>query len=206
MPKAKAKPADEIDLSKIKPNPKNPRTIKTYDFEQFVEKLKRFPKMLKYRPIVVDKNGMIIGGDKRYRALQAIGYKTVPKDWIRNADDLTPAEREEFIIADNVPAGDWDWDMLANEWDEKDLLKFGLKVPVIASEDAAVPDAKEQWENMPEFDHTDKTAFRTVIVHIKDEKHVKKFFATMKQKYTDKTKMIWFPELKIESYANKKYK
>ena len=127
-----------IKLSDIRPNPNNPRTITKKDFERLKRSIKEFEKMLSLRPIVVDKDGTIIGGNMRYRALLELGYKEIPDDWIRYADDLTPEERRRFIIADNVQNGDWDWELLANEWDSTELNDWGLDVPKNSSNNDAI--------------------------------------------------------------------
>lgn len=116
----------EIDISKIKPNPSNPRIIKDDRFEKLVKSIKDFPKMMELRPIIVDSNNMILGGNMRLKALNYLSYKKIPKSWIKQASDLTDKEKEQFIIKDNVGFGDWDWDMLANEWNEDELNEWGL--------------------------------------------------------------------------------
>ena len=124
----------EIDISKIKPNPSNPRIIKDDRFEKLVKSIKDFPKMMELRPIIVDSNNMILGGNMRLKALNYLSYKKIPKSWIKQASDLTDKEKEQFIIKDNVGFGDWDWDMLANEWNNEQLDEWGLDVPNFDSE------------------------------------------------------------------------
>lgn len=91
------------------------------------------------RPIIVDANGMILGGNMRYKALLHLGYKEVPDEWVKRADDLTEEERRRFIISDNVGFGDWDWQGVANEWDVEELADWGLDVP-----DFEVKEGKDQ--------------------------------------------------------------
>jgi hypothetical protein len=124
----------EIDISKIKPNPSNPRIIKDDRFEKLVKSIKDFPKMMELRPIIVDSNNMILGGNMRLKALNYLSYKKIPKSWIKQASDLTDKEKEQFIIKDNVGFGDWDWDMLANEWNSEELEAWGLDVPAFSPE------------------------------------------------------------------------
>jgi ParB-like chromosome segregation protein Spo0J len=119
----------KILLTTIKTNPKNPRTVNEKQFEKLCRMVKAFPKMLALRPIVVDKSNMVLGGNMRLRALRKLGYTEVPREWVVCAEDLTKEEVDRFIIQDNVEVGDWDWDILANEWDEKALRNFGLSVP-----------------------------------------------------------------------------
>ena len=115
-----------IKLSKIKLNPNNPRFIKDDKFEKLVNSVKKFPKMLEIRPIVLNDDMIILGGNMRFRAAKEAGLKEVP---VIKTSDLTPEQEKEFIIKDNVSGGEWDWDMLANEWDEDDLSEWGLDVP-----------------------------------------------------------------------------
>jgi DNA modification methylase len=90
--------------------------------------------MMKLRPIIVDKDDIVIGGNMRYRALERLGYTDIEDDWLLKADDLTDEQREEFIIKDNIPYGENDWDILANKWDLDLLRKWGMEVPQINRE------------------------------------------------------------------------
>ncbi len=119
-----------IKLNQIKINSANPRLIKDDRFKKLVQSVKEFPKMLELRPIVIDEDGTILGGNMRFRALLELGYKEIPDSWVRKASELTDEEKQRFIIEDNVPFGDWDWDTLANEWDVQDLKDWGLEMPV----------------------------------------------------------------------------
>ena len=102
----------EVNLSEIKSNPNNPRIIKDDKFHKLVESIKTFPRMLEIRPIVVNKDMVVLGGNMRLRACKEAGIKKVP---VIFADDLTEEQQREFIIKDNVGFGEWDWAMLANE-------------------------------------------------------------------------------------------
>lgn len=117
-----------IELKSLKPNVNNPRYISDGKMKELVKSLQAFPKMMELRPIVVDNDGVILGGNMRYRALQELGYDVIPNIWVKWADELTEEERREFIIKDNVPFGSWDWDILANQWDQADLEDWGLQV------------------------------------------------------------------------------
>jgi len=126
-------------IGTIIPNPKNPRIIKDDKFKKLVKSIQEFPEMLELRPIVVDSNMVVLGGNMRLKACIAAGLKEVP---IIIADKLTDAQKDEFIIKDNVGFGEWDWDLLANEWEVKDLFNWGVDIP-----SAYFDDDKE-----PEFD------------------------------------------------------
>lgn len=125
-----------ILLSSIKSNPNNPRLIKDERFKKLVQSIKEFPKMMELRPIVVDSDNMILGGNMRLKALQELKYKEIPNEWIKSADKLTEEEKRRFIIADNVGFGEHDWDVLANEWNPEDLEDWGLELPFQAEEES----------------------------------------------------------------------
>ena len=116
-------------LKDIKPNPDNPRVLRGDKFQKLKQSITEFPKMMSLRPMVVDSDGIILGGNIRYRALQDLGFKEIPNDWVKRAEELTEDEKRRFIIADNVGFGDWDWDALANDWDVVDLEAWGLEIP-----------------------------------------------------------------------------
>ena len=106
-------------------NDTNPRVIKDDKFKKLVQSIKDFPQMLQLRPIVVNDDMVVLGGNMRLRAVQEVGLKEVP---IIKASDLTPEQQKEFIIKDNVGFGEWDWDVLANEWEPELLSAWGLDV------------------------------------------------------------------------------
>ena len=112
-----------VKISKVKPNETNPRLIKDSKFNRLVESVKEFPEMLKLRPIVVNKDMVVLGGNMRLKACKEAGLKEV---YILKADDLTEEQQKEFIVKDNVGFGEWDWDILANDWDIKELEDWGL--------------------------------------------------------------------------------
>lgn len=118
-----------MKLSEIKPNPNNPRVLRDERFAKLKQSIEEFPKMLALRPMVIDNDGVILGGNMRYRVLQDLGYKEIPDEWVKRADELSEDEKRRFIIADNVGFGDWDWDTLGNEWDSEELEAWGLEVP-----------------------------------------------------------------------------
>ena len=120
---------DKMKISEIKLNKKNPRLIKDYKFEKLKKSIIEFPKMLELRPIIIDNDNIILGGNMRYQALKDLGYKELPDNWVKKSSELSEEEKQRFIIADNVGFGDWDWDIIANEWDTEILADWGLDVP-----------------------------------------------------------------------------
>jgi len=110
-------------LTKIKRNPNNPRVIVDEKLERLVNSIRNFPEMLEIRPIVVNDDMVVLGGNMRLRACKEAGLKEVP---VIKASNLTDEQQQEFIIKDNVGTGDWDWNILSTEWDSDLLDSFGL--------------------------------------------------------------------------------
>ena len=123
--------AEFISISKIKANPNNPRIIKDDKFEKLVKSIKEFPKMLELRPIVVNEDMIVLGGNMRLKACKEAGLKEIP---IIKASELTEEQQKEFIIKDNVGFGEWDWNDLANNWDADKLNEWGLDIPGFEAE------------------------------------------------------------------------
>jgi DNA modification methylase len=115
-----------VKLSEVKLNPNNPRLIKDDKFKKLVQSIKDFPEMLNIRPIVVNQDMIILGGNMRYKACKEAGLKEIPI--IKT--DLTEGQQREFLIKDNTSGGEWDWDILANEWDTEQLEAWGLDLPI----------------------------------------------------------------------------
>tara|TARA_A100001201_G_scaffold47679_4_gene47837 strand:- start:2897 stop:3490 length:594 start_codon:yes stop_codon:yes gene_type:complete len=122
----------QIEISKIKENNNNPRFINKDKFNQLVKSIKKFPEMLEKRPLVVDENNIVLGGNMRLKALKKAGIKKV---WIDVAKNWSEDQKKEFIIKDNLGYGEWDFDILANEWDLEQLDDWGLDVPYVEDEE-----------------------------------------------------------------------
>ena len=115
----------KLKINELKPNESNPRIIKEAKFKKLVKSIKDFPEMLDLRPIILDENNVILGGNMRYKACVAAGLKEVP---VKIAKGLTKEQKEEFIVKDNVGFGEWDWDILGNQWDNAKLGEWGMDV------------------------------------------------------------------------------
>tara|TARA_R100001015_G_C4631630_1_gene194298 strand:+ start:2256 stop:2780 length:525 start_codon:yes stop_codon:yes gene_type:complete len=115
----------KVKINKIQSNVKNPRFIKDSKFKKLVQSIKDFPQMLELRPIVIDENNLILGGNMRHKACIEAGLKEVH---VKVAKGLTVEQKQEFIIKDNVGFGEWEWDILANNWDSVELSNWGLDV------------------------------------------------------------------------------
>ena len=120
----------KVKVDKVKSNPKNPRLIKDEKFKKLVKSIKDFPEMETVRPIVVNKDMVILGGNMRYKAMIECGYKEVNVEVV----DWSEQKQNEFIIKDNVGFGEWEWEMVANEWDEIELKDWGLDLPVFKND------------------------------------------------------------------------
>ena len=116
----------KVKIGDVIPNEKNPRYIRDPKFNKLVASIKGFPKMMEKRPIVVDENMIVLGGNMRLNACKKAGLTEV---WIDTTEDWTQEEKNEFIIKDNVGFGEWDWEILANEWDMKELSDWGMDLP-----------------------------------------------------------------------------
>jgi len=114
-----------INIQEVRPNENNPRFIKDYKFKKLVKSIKEFPQMLKLRPIVVNSDMVVLGGNMRLKACKEAGLKEV---WVLKADDLTEQQQREFIVKDNVGFGEWDWDVLGNEWNTQQLEDWGMEI------------------------------------------------------------------------------
>jgi site-specific DNA-methyltransferase (adenine-specific) len=128
----------KVKIEDLKSNPENPRLIKDVKFNKLVSSLREFPEMLEIRPIIIDEDNVVLGGNMRLKAAIELGLKEV---WIDTAWGLNEEQKKEFIIKDNSSFGEWDWEVLANEWNVKDLDDWGLDLPPMFDEPD--PEAKE---------------------------------------------------------------
>jgi len=131
-------------ISEVKTNKSNPRFIKDDKFKKLVKSIKEFPEMLKLRPIVVNNDMTVLGGNMRLKACKEAGLKEV---WVLKADNLTEEQQKEFIVKDNSGFGEWDWDILANEWNSEQLEDWGLDLPMGFEVE---PEAEEDDFDVPE--------------------------------------------------------
>lgn len=138
-----------LPIGKIKANPNNPRTIKDDKFFKLVQSLKDLPEMAKVRPVVVNQDMVVLGGNMRLKAMKEAGWKEAPVEIV----DWDEDKQRQFIIKDNVGFGEWDWEMLANEWDAEQLDDWGLDIP--AFDDPKELEAEEDDYEMPDQITTD---------------------------------------------------
>ena len=119
---------ETLPISQINPNPENPRSISKLMFQKLKKSLQDFPEMLYKRPLVVDEDNTVLGGNMRLMVLKDLNYREVP---VIRAEGWTEKQKQEFVVKDNVAFGEWDWDVLANEWDVDSLDEWGVALPVI---------------------------------------------------------------------------
>jgi hypothetical protein len=153
-----------MKINEIKPNPNNPRLIKDHKFKQLVKSIQDFPQMLELRPIVIDENNMVLGGNMRLKACIEAGMTDVP---VIHANNLSEEKKKEFIVKDNVGYGEWDWDDLANNWDAQELTDWGLDIPNFDTEGFA--------DKNKELSLDDVTDSMTITLkYTEDEYHIVK--------------------------------
>lgn len=154
-----------MKLSEIHTNPNNPRLIKDDKFRKLVMSVKDFPKMMELRPIIVDDSGMILGGNMRYLACKELGMEEIPDEWVKVTSKLSDEEKKKFIVQDNIQHGQWDFDILFEEYDVVELLDFGVDIPKTEEE-------LEKYENLnplmpivPAYDEK----YSMLVIFIKSE-------------------------------------
>ncbi len=167
-----------VKISEVKLNPNNPRLIKDDKFKKLVKSIEEFPEMLDIRPIVVNADMVILGGNMRFKACKEAGLKEIP---CIIADNLTDEQQREFLIKDNTSGGEWDFEMLANEWDVEQLEDWGLDVGGFdvdeedMSDDFSLPDGDKAPFQQMTFTLADEQAeqIKNSIADIKETEEYK---------------------------------
>lgn len=161
-------------------------------------------------PIVAKSDGLIVDGHLRHKAALKLGLKTVP---VALADELTENQIKAFRLLANQSASwaEWDMPLLKMELESLKMENYPLELTgfeqvQLVSFLSGISDPNAEWKGMPEFDQKDKSAFRTLPVHFKDQAAVDKFAKLIKAKITEDTRFLWFPKIEIETYADKRYK
>jgi hypothetical protein len=154
-----------VPINTVKANPNNPRIIKDDKFAKLVKSINEFPQMLNLRPIVVNDDMVVLGGNMRLKACKEAGLKEIP---IIKASELTEQQQKEFIVKDNVGYGEWDWDDLANNWDAEELTEWGLDVWTnsIGDELLTIDDTiDESKDSSPKITDEGYSLFEIVMLH-----------------------------------------
>jgi len=199
--KSTVKPAPTIRLDSLTLNPDNPRTLSKAAFEKLKDSIKRDPEFMPLRPIVIDEHRMILGGNQRYRAIQALGRKTIPATWVQDGSKLTKEQKKRFILVDNYikgMAGDWDFEILANAFNVEELRGVGFADWELGIGIESINHANE-WQGMPEFVNEDKKSFRHIVIHMDNQEAVDNLSALLQQPINEKTKWLWHPKMARDS-------
>jgi len=197
---------EKIKITKVKRNPDNPRVIKDNKFHKLVKSIKEFPEMLEIRPIVVNEDMFVLGGNMRLKACQEAGLKEVH---IIKADQLTVKQQREFIIKDNVSFGEWDWDMIANKWDSVDLGDFGMDVWKNYDDEVNKVnsgDENSEWVGMPDFEPKEDVV--KIIITFDTEQDREDFNNKYKLQYSAQKGQTWttnYPYSKQKDLKSLKY-
>jgi hypothetical protein len=153
----------KLSVQKIIPNSNNPRIIKDNKFIKLVASIREFPEMLELRPLIIDEDNMILGGNMRYKACLELGLKEIT---VKVAKGLTEEQKKQFVIKDNISFGDWEWDILANEWDSVELGAWGMDVWKNADDSFFDTDEQQVAENSePKASDNDYSSFELVMQH-----------------------------------------
>ena len=204
----------QVKISKVKGNPKNPRIIKNHKFKTLKHSIRTMPGYMKLRPVIVDEDMMVLGGNMRLKASIDLGKKEIWTDMFTQADcdDMNKIAIEEeretktyleycdaIIIKDNVSSGEWDWAMLGNEWDSTEIKDYGLDVWQNLDDNINKVnrgDENSEWVGMPEFEGKEDTL--KIIIHFENEKDRQEFNEKYKLKIMKKLSKTW-----ITSYPYK---
>lgn len=154
----------KVKIGEVKANPNNPRIIKDEKFKKLVKSIQDFPDMLNVRPIVVNKDMIVLGGNMRLKAIKEAGYKDIAVEIV----DWTEDQQKEFIVKDNASFGEWNWDDLANNWDEEQLVEWGVDTWVSKSNDDLLEldeKTEEESTNIPKITDEGYSLFEIVMLH-----------------------------------------
>ena len=175
---------EHVLISTLKENENNPRNINRHKFEKLKNSIKDFPEMLALRPIVVDEDNIILGGNMRYKASKELGLKKV---YVIQAKNLSDAQVKEFIIKDNVGFGEWDWDILANSWDTSLLTDWGVDVWKNSDDFSFdIEDEEEEEEEKRKISDDNYSSFEIIMYHENKIKLVSVLSKIKKEKQFDK--------------------
>lgn len=187
-----------VPIDSVKLNPNNPRVIKDHRFQELVESIKKFPKMMELRPIVVNADGIVLGGNMRLKACQAAGFKKIP---VINASDLSEAEQREFVIKDNVAFGDWEWSKIVEDWGE--APEWGLEIPNLYNHELVKTlNESDEWVGMPDFEAKDE--YPRIVIKFLNEEDRDKFVSEYKLRFIKKEARTWMTSWPFQERADLK--
>ena len=190
-----------VNINSLNPAEYNPRQISNKQYEDLKASMEKFGCV---DPIIININperlNVVVGGHQRLRILRELGAEKVPTVSV----NLSQEDERELNVRLNKSGGEWDMDILANEFDIVDLKDWGFKDTDFGFNIDKI-NPQDEWEGMPEFKQEDKTPQKQIIVSFKNEKDMQLFSELIGQKLTNKTKSIWYPKVEIEKYMDKRY-
>ena len=190
-----------IEINSLNPAEYNPRQITNKQYLDLKSSMEKFGCV---DPIIININperlNVVVGGHQRLRILRELGAEKVPTVSV----NLSEEDERELNVRLNKSGGDWDMEILANEFDIVDLKDWGFKDTDFGFNIDKI-NPQDEWEGMPEFKQEDKTPQKQIIVSFKNEKDMQLFSELIGQKLTNKTKSIWYPKVEIEKYMDKRY-
>ena len=190
-----------VNINSLNPAEYNPRQISNKQYEDLKASMEKFGCV---DPIIININperlNVVVGGHQRLRILRELGAEKVPTVSV----NLSEEDERELNVRLNKSGGEWDMDILANEFDIVDLKDWGFKDSDFGFNIDKI-NPQDEWEGMPEFKQEDKTPQKQIIVSFKNEKDMQLFSELIGQKLTNKTKSIWYPKVEIEKYMDKRY-
>ena len=211
-----------VKINTIKENIKNPRFIKDKKFKELINSIEDLSAMQELRPIIVNTDMVALGGNMRLKACKEAGIKEVWMEMFTEemASKMNKIAQEkskktktyleycnEIIIKDNTSSGQWDWDMLANDWEIKELNYWGLNVYDFNSnfiEEVNKGDEDSEWVGMPEFEASDTQL--KLVVSFDNEQDRNEFIKIKELQISSKTKLTWsthYPYIERQSHDEK---
>lgn len=193
----------KVKVSQLKNNPNNPRVIKDHQFHKLVKSIKDFPDMLKVRKLICTPDYVVLGGNMRLKALQEAGIKEVDVEIV----DWDEEKQRQFIIKDNLSYGEWDWDILINEWDEIELSEWGMNTTFFTDADR-INELHKELDNvgLPDFDIKDPKCVLTISFENEQDRDT---FVNEKQvsiaKKGTNVWSTWWPERERDDLKGLKY-
>lgn len=172
---------EKVSITQIKKNPKNPRIIRDDKFKKLVKSIKDFPQMLEIRPIVIDEEGFILGGNMRFKACLEAGLSEVT---IIRAENLTEEQKLEFVIKDNANFGEWDWEVLQSNWDMSNVGEWGVDVFELPTDiDYSILNETEGGGSagQKELDQKKDAASRSILLPFRDHLKMAEFGKLIKE-------------------------
>ena len=203
-------PADRVErraIEQLLPYARNARLHDDAQIAQIAASIREWGWTI---PVLVDEAGTLIAGHGRVLAARQLGIGEIPT---MTAHGWSDAQIKAYRIADNKLATNSEWSAGLLKIEMADLLDLGVDLKLTGFRDfevtsllaLGVDDPDGQWQGMPEYEHRDKTAFRSIVVHFADQAGVDAFAALIEQTITEKTRFLWFPPAPIETYVDKKY-